>query len=85
MGLRVNLEMASFRRLAHDRLAFRNGRHNVSPNLLPPDPRLNEMWPLAEDVNTPLGILIGGRPTRCHFIAGIRGIPQVLRWQICRD
>jgi monoamine oxidase len=32
----------------------------VSPNWLPPDPSLNEMWSLAEEVNTPRGILIGG-------------------------
>jgi monoamine oxidase len=31
-----------------------------SPNWLPPDPRLNEMWSLADEVNTPRGILIGG-------------------------
>jgi monoamine oxidase len=33
---------------------------NVSPNWLPPDPRLNELWSLADEVNTPRGILIGG-------------------------
>jgi monoamine oxidase len=32
----------------------------VSPNWLPPDPRLNETWSLADEVNTPRGILIGG-------------------------
>ena len=32
----------------------------VSPNWLPPDPRLNELWSMAEDVNTPRGILLGG-------------------------
>ena len=32
----------------------------VSPNWLPPDPQLNEMWSLAEEVNTPRGILIAG-------------------------
>ncbi len=32
----------------------------VSPNWLPPDPSLNELWSLAEEVNTPRGILIGG-------------------------
>jgi monoamine oxidase len=32
----------------------------VSPNWLPPDPRLSEMWSLADEVNTPRGILIGG-------------------------
>lgn len=32
----------------------------VSPNLAPPDPRLNELWSMAEDVETPRGILIGG-------------------------
>ncbi|MFL6353748.1 MAG: flavin monoamine oxidase family protein [Bryobacteraceae bacterium] len=32
----------------------------ISPNWLPPDPRLNELWSIAEDVNTPRGILLGG-------------------------
>jgi monoamine oxidase len=33
---------------------------NISPNWLPPDPRLNETWSLADEVNTSRGILIGG-------------------------
>ena len=32
----------------------------ISPNWLPPDPRLNELWSMAEDVSTPRGILLGG-------------------------
>jgi monoamine oxidase len=32
----------------------------VSPNWTPPDPRLNELWSMAEEVNTPRGILLGG-------------------------
>ena len=32
----------------------------VSPNWLSPDPRLNELWSMAEEVETPRGILIGG-------------------------
>lgn len=32
----------------------------ISPNWLPPDPRLSELWSMAEDVNTPRGILLGG-------------------------
>jgi monoamine oxidase len=32
----------------------------VSPNWLPPDPHLSEMWSLADEVNTPRGILIAG-------------------------
>jgi monoamine oxidase len=32
----------------------------VSPNWEPPDPHLNEMWSIADEVNTPRGILIGG-------------------------
>src|SRR5206468_5001759 len=32
----------------------------ISPNWLPPDPRLNELWSMAEDVKTPRGILLGG-------------------------
>ena len=33
---------------------------NVSPNWAPPDPHLNELWSMADDVDTPRGILIGG-------------------------
>lgn len=43
----------------------------VSPNLLPPDPRLNELWSMAEEVNTQRGILIGGAQ------AGVKG-PEAL-------
>jgi monoamine oxidase len=32
----------------------------ISPNWAPPDPRLNELWSMAEEVNTPRGILLGG-------------------------
>ena len=32
----------------------------VSPNWLPADPRLNELWSMADEVNTPRGILLGG-------------------------
>ncbi len=32
----------------------------VSPNWEPPDPHLNELWSIADEVNTPRGILIGG-------------------------
>src|SRR4051795_7906836 len=32
----------------------------VSPNWMPPDPRLNELWSTAEEVETPRGILLGG-------------------------
>jgi monoamine oxidase len=32
----------------------------ISPNWTPPDPRLNELWSMAEEVNTPRGILVGG-------------------------
>jgi monoamine oxidase len=32
----------------------------VSPNWAPPDPRLNELWSMAEEVETPRGILLGG-------------------------
>jgi monoamine oxidase len=32
----------------------------ISPNWLPPDPRLNELWSMAEEVDTPRGILVGG-------------------------
>ena len=32
----------------------------ISPNWAPPDSRLNELWSMAEEVNTPRGILLGG-------------------------
>ena len=32
----------------------------LSPNWTPPDPRLNELWSMADEVNTPRGILLGG-------------------------
>ena len=32
----------------------------ISPNWAPPDPRLNELWAMADEVNTPRGILLGG-------------------------
>jgi monoamine oxidase len=32
----------------------------VSPNWSPSDPRLSELWSMAEEVNTPRGILLGG-------------------------
>jgi len=32
----------------------------VSPNWTPTDPRLNELWATAEEVQTPRGILLGG-------------------------
>ena len=32
----------------------------VSPNWEPPDPHLNELWSIADEVNTPRGVLIGG-------------------------
>jgi monoamine oxidase len=35
-------------------------KDKISPNWAPPDPRLNELWSMAEEVNTPRGILLGG-------------------------
>ena len=32
----------------------------ISPNWAPPDPRLNELWSMAEEVDTKRGILLGG-------------------------
>ena len=32
----------------------------ISPNWIPPDPRLNELWSMAEEVDTKRGILLGG-------------------------
>jgi monoamine oxidase len=31
-----------------------------SPNWAPPNPQLNELWSMADEVNTPRGILLGG-------------------------
>jgi len=35
-------------------------KDKISPNWTPPDPRLNELWSMAEEVNTSRGILMGG-------------------------
>ena len=35
-------------------------KDRISPNWNPPDPRLNELWSMAEEVSTPRGILLGG-------------------------
>jgi monoamine oxidase len=35
-------------------------KDKISPNWAPTDPRLNELWSMAEDVDTPRGILLGG-------------------------
>jgi len=35
-------------------------KDKISPNWAPPDPRLNELWSMAEEVDTPRGILLGG-------------------------
>jgi len=32
----------------------------ISPNWTPPNPDLNELWSMADEVNTPRGILLGG-------------------------
>jgi monoamine oxidase len=32
----------------------------VSPNWTPPNPQLNELWSMADEVKTPRGILLGG-------------------------
>jgi monoamine oxidase len=32
----------------------------VSPNWEPPEPTLNELWHMADEVNTPRGVLLGG-------------------------
>lgn len=32
----------------------------ISPNWAPPDPRLSELWSMADEVDTPRGILLGG-------------------------
>ncbi len=32
----------------------------ISPNWLPPNPQLNELWSMADEVKTPRGILLGG-------------------------
>ena len=53
----------------------------VSPNWSPTDPRLNELWSMADEVNTPRGILLGGAQ------AGVRRrlarrLPQAVPWTI---
>ena len=46
-------------------------RDGISPNALPPDPHLNEMWALAEEVKTERGILIGGGQAGVSAAAGL--------------
>ena len=36
----------------------------ISPNWLPSDPRLNELWSMADEVDTKRGILLGEPPAR---------------------
>ena len=47
----------------------------ISPNWAPPDPQLNELWSMAEEVNTPRGILIGGAQ------AGVSGSAALAAFQ----
>jgi monoamine oxidase len=35
-------------------------KDGISPNWAPPDPRLNELWAMADEVETQRGILLGG-------------------------
>jgi monoamine oxidase len=47
----------------------------ISPNWAPPDPRLNELWSMAEEVNTTRGILVGGAQ------AGVTGPASLAAFQ----
>ncbi len=52
-------------------------KDKISPNWTPPDPRLNELWSMAEEVNTSRGILMGGAqalPSFRNFTADHRRI-----------
>jgi len=64
----------------------------LSPNWLPTDPRLNETWSLADEVNTSRGILIGGAQagvTAAQALAAFRslypGKPPEIEQTIAHD
>jgi monoamine oxidase len=52
-------------------------RDGISPNALSPDPRLNEMWTLAEEVKTERGILIGGGQAGVSASAALAAFTQM--------
>ena len=56
----------------------------VSPNWVPPDPRLNELWSMAEEVNTPRGILLGGAQAGVGGVGIARGFPKALPREVGR-
>ena len=56
----------------------------VSPNWLPPDPRLNELWSMAEDVNTPARNSSWRRAGRSRRSWSARSLRQAVSRQIGR-
>ena len=56
----------------------------VSPNWVPPDPRLNELWSMAEEVNTPRGILLGGAQAGVAASGIARGVREALSREVGR-
>jgi len=49
----------------------------ISPNWAPPDPRLNELWSTADEVNTPRGILLGGAQAGVTAAASLGAFQQL--------
>jgi monoamine oxidase len=49
----------------------------ISPNWAPPDPRLNELWSMAEEVNTPRGILLGGAQAGVNASASLAAFQKL--------
>jgi len=49
----------------------------ISPNWAPPDPRLNELWSMAEEVKTPRGILVGGAQPGVAAAASLEAFTKI--------
>src|SRR5262245_5297473 len=52
-------------------------RDKISPNWAPPDPRLNELWSMADEVNTPRGILLGGAQAGVEAAASLAAFQKL--------
>src|SRR5260370_42480514 len=52
-------------------------KDKISPNWTPPDPRLNELWSMAEEVNTSRGILMGGAQAAPSAFSAMAGVSKL--------
>ena len=59
-------------------------RDQISPNWTLTDPRLNELWAMAEEVNTPRGILLGGAQAGVAASASRAAFREALSWKLGR-